>query len=82
MKLKEKVQVGSRIVRKYHPPKTPYQRVLESPDIPEATKELLRIRYESLDPFELRERIDQKMKRVKELARTSFDEWSTTQVTQ
>lgn len=82
MKIKEKIQVGSRIVRKYHPPKTPYQRVLESTDIPEAIKERLRIRYESLDPFELRERIEQKMKRVKELARTSFDEWSATQVTQ
>ena len=82
MKLKEKIRVGSRIVRKYDQPKTPYQRVLESPEISEAVKEQLRIRYESLDPFALRERIEQKLKRVKALASTTFDDWKAAQDSQ
>ena len=82
MKLKEKIRVGSRIVRKYDQPKTPYQRVLESPEISEAVKEQLRIRYESLDPFALRERIEQKLKRVKALASTTFDDWLAAQQSQ
>jgi hypothetical protein len=54
LKLKEKRRVGSRIVRKHHPPMTPYQRVLASPEISDAVKQSLKVRFDSLDPFELR----------------------------
>jgi hypothetical protein len=78
-KLKEKLRIGSKIVRKYHSPQTPYQRVLESPEISDDVKQKLKLRFESLDPIELRERIEQKLKRVKALASTTFDNWLASQ---
>lgn len=43
--------------RVYDMTRTPYQRVLEHPDIPQATKALLTAEYETLNPKVLRERI-------------------------
>ena len=43
-------------------PKTPYQRLLESPDIPATTKARLRAEHTRLDPFELKKTIEQKLK--------------------
>ena len=79
LKLKEKIRIGSKTVRKYHPPQTPYQRVLASPDISEDMKQKLKLRFESLDPFDLRERIEQKLRRVKAMASTTFDDWLVSQ---
>ena len=41
---------------------TPYQRLLESPDIQEATKAKLRAEHATLDPFELKKSIEAKLK--------------------
>ena len=43
-------------------PQTPYQRLLASPDIPEATKTKLRAEHAALDPFELKKSIEAKLK--------------------
>jgi hypothetical protein len=43
--------------------KSPYQRLLESPDIPEATKTKLRAEHATLDPFELKKGIEIKLKK-------------------
>lgn len=44
-------------------PQTPYQRLLESADIPEATKVKLRAEHEALDPFALKKSIEVKLKK-------------------
>ena len=44
-------------------PQTPYQRLLASPDIPEATKARLRTEHEALDPFALKKSIEDKLKK-------------------
>lgn len=44
-------------------PKTPYQRLLDCPDIPEATKVKLRAQHAHLDPFELKKIIELKLKK-------------------
>lgn len=44
-------------------PQTPYQRLLASPDIPEATKEKLRAEHAKLDPFTLKKRIEEKLRK-------------------
>ena len=44
-------------------PKTPYQRLMDSPDIPEATKVKLRDQHAKLDPFELKKNIEIKLKK-------------------
>jgi len=44
-------------------PKTPYQRLLASSDIPEATKGRLRAEHARLDPFALKKSIEAKLKK-------------------
>ena len=44
-------------------PQTPYQRLLESPDIPEATKARLRTEHAELDPFALKKSIEEKLRK-------------------
>jgi hypothetical protein len=58
MKLKEKVQVGSRKKRIYDDPQTPYARTLASPDVSDADKAQLRETYHFLDLVSIRTQID------------------------
>jgi hypothetical protein len=58
MKLKEKVQLGSRKKRVYDDPQTPYARILASPDVSDADKTQLRETYRFLDLVSLRAQID------------------------
>ena len=44
-------------------PQTPYQRLLASPDIPEATKAKLRAQHAKLDPFALKKNIEVKLRK-------------------
>jgi hypothetical protein len=43
-------------------PHTPYQRLLDSPDISEKTKARLRAEHEQLDPFALKKSIEHKLR--------------------
>lgn len=60
MKLKEKKRIGSKIVRKFEKPKTPYQRVLASRHVSREVKQKLRAMYATLNPAELKRLIDKK----------------------
>lgn len=65
MKLVEKKRVGAhgeKIKRIYDTPKTPYQRVLDCPEVSEEAKEKLRRIYEGLNPAHLRRTIIAKVK--------------------
>jgi hypothetical protein len=57
-KLTEKSRSGSKVKKRYDEPKTPYARVLDSPDVSEEQKTLLRETYELLDLVYLRQQID------------------------
>jgi hypothetical protein len=57
MKLLQKTRIGSRVTKKYDKPRTPYQRILESPHVPEEKKELLRKQYATLNPAALKRTI-------------------------
>ena len=61
-KLISKTRIGSRYVKEYDAPLTPYQRVMLSPFVPKSVKTDLRKKYESLNPIELKEKLDKKMK--------------------
>ena len=69
LKLVEKRRVGSKVSKKYDTARTPYQRVLESPDVTEQTKEQLRQLYRTLNPVLLRQRIDENLAKLWQLAR-------------
>ena len=55
LKLIEKLRLGSKIVKKYDLPKTPYHRLLDSPHLTMGQREDLRRKYQLLNPIELRE---------------------------
>jgi hypothetical protein len=57
MKLMQKTRVGSKVTKKYDKPRTPYKRVLESPDVQEERKEHLRKQYATLNPADLKRKI-------------------------
>jgi hypothetical protein len=64
MKLKRKDRIGGQVKRVYDVPKTPCQRLLESKQLsPEQARDLRRV-YESLNPAELKRRIDQKLAKL------------------
>jgi len=63
-KLLKREKTGSKTKRIYEAqPQTPYQRLLASPDIPEATKARLRAEHAPLDPFVLKKNIEVKLKK-------------------
>ncbi len=64
MKLQEKVRVEGKIHRKYDEPKTPYQRLLQSDQLPAAACKRLKAQYESLNLAELRRRVEASRKRL------------------
>jgi len=57
-KLVSKERIGSKVIKHYDTPKTPCQRLLESSRVDEATKEALRQACETLNPADLKRRID------------------------
>lgn len=64
MKLREKSREGSRTVRRYEVPMTPCQRLLECESVKmEKKKELIKAK-KALDPFELKEQIEAKLRRI------------------
>ena len=69
VKLTEKKRVGSKIVKKHDDPKTPCQRVLDSKFVSDEMKSVLRKQFETLNPFELKDVIDEKIKRIHKLAK-------------
>ena len=62
LKLKEKLRVNSKYVKKYYPPKTPYQRLLDSEQLTREAKLFLSVTYQSLNPFKLKKIIESKLK--------------------
>jgi len=63
-KLLKREKKNGKTVRIYEQkPQTPYQRLLASADIPEATKAKLRAEHARLDPFALKKSIEAKLKK-------------------
>ena len=61
-KLLTKTRVGARYVKRYDAPRTPYQRLLESADLSKEAKTALEIRYQRLNPFDLRLKLEMELK--------------------
>ena len=68
VKLIEKSRHGSKIIKQYDHPKTPFQRLLESPDINPEIKRQLQKLFDTADPFHLQEQIKIKIKHLFDLA--------------
>jgi hypothetical protein len=64
MKLVEKQCLNARYKKKYHAPKTPYQRLLDSAHITDEVKNQLRHVHQILNTFILKPAIEIKLKRI------------------
>ncbi len=54
----------TKTIKRYDVPKTPYQRVVESPYIPQKTKDAMTKYLETLNPFLLKKALEEKLKKI------------------
>jgi hypothetical protein len=64
VKLIAKERIASKTIKRYDSPKTPYQRVMDSPDISPVTKRSLTNLVKHLNPFHLRKAMEEKLKKI------------------
>lgn len=69
MKILRKTRIGARIKKEYDAPRTPFQRLMECPEITEERKEEIKRVRAGLNPFKLQEGLDRKLKAFQELLR-------------
>jgi hypothetical protein len=62
MKLISKERIGSKIVKKYDDPQTPYQRLINSGYLTNEQKKYLIQKYRTLNPYFLKQELDKKLK--------------------
>lgn len=61
-KLRAKEKHGGRYRRRYEPPQTPYQRLLQRPELSPEAKHRLKVLHEPLNPFALKKIIEADLK--------------------
>jgi hypothetical protein len=59
MKCKEKVRIGSKVIKKYDDPKTPYHRIMKCKSVSKGIKRNLKKLYSSLNPVQIKREIAQ-----------------------
>ena len=64
MKLLSKERVGSKTLKHHDLPKTPYQRIIDSPHVLPKVKHDLSKQLEKLNPFVLRDAIERRLKKI------------------
>jgi hypothetical protein len=64
MKLLEKTRIGSKLKRRYDQPQTPLDRLLRCPQADPLKIQKLKALRQSIDPFSLAKRIEQKLERI------------------
>jgi len=69
MKLKSKTRNGSKFIKTYWKPKTPFQRVMESKDVTDEQKIHLQMQKKQLNPIELRIQLEIKLKEFFDLTK-------------
>jgi len=67
VKLMEKERIGSNTIKKHDAPKTPYQRIIESKHVDKDVKISLTKQLELLNPFELNNILQMKLKKITRL---------------
>lgn len=69
-KLIKKERIGSKIKKKYDDPKTPLEKLLESKEIKSDVKDVMRLQYKKLNPYELENEIQEKIRKIFSLLRS------------
>jgi len=68
VKLLEKQRIKSKTIKRFDPPKTPFQRLLESNEVTQNTKDDLQILFKKLNPFTLQKIMSKKIRIILQLA--------------
>jgi hypothetical protein len=68
LKLASKTRVGSKVSKKYDKARTPFRRVLESEHIDDKIKARLKVKYDSLNPVDLKRKISKLQDKLTKLA--------------
>lgn len=63
-KLEKKIAIKSRYKRIYGAPQTPYERVLASPHVCDASKQQLQEKHAQLNPVALKLKIERKLRKI------------------
>jgi len=61
IKLKEKIRLNGKLHRKHQKAKTPFQAIMDNPDVSQKTKQDLKQVYDKLNPAQLKRTIDKKL---------------------
>ncbi len=64
LKLAQKWRERSHWRKRYEPAQTAYERLMESPKLPRRARRELRDRFESLDPFALKQDVEKRLKKI------------------
>ena len=64
LKLIDKKKIGSRYIKTYDEPKTPYRRLMDSPHVPELMKTYLTEVFTHIDPFKIKRLIDHQQNEI------------------
>lgn len=64
MKLQDKIRIQAKIKKHYDKPQTPFQRLMASEQVNALQKEKMRQVFESLNPFELQQNIQRKLRSI------------------
>jgi hypothetical protein len=64
LKLAEKWRARSQWHKRYEPAQTAYQRLMATPKLPRQKRRELRDRFESLDPFALKQDVEKRLKKI------------------
>ena len=69
VKLREKKRIGGHLLRRYAKAVTPYQRIMESTAVDATTKERLKKQFLTLNPAELKRKIEKKIEVIQQTMR-------------
>src|SRR5512136_1672005 len=69
LKLRRKIRRGSKTLRQYSAPQTPFRRLLDSAHLSQQQKDRLQAQYLNLNPLDLKDQIELKLKVVFDKAR-------------
>ena len=61
-KLRSKEKRGSRYRRRYETPQTPYQRLIQRPELSPEARHRLKLKHEAIDPFAVKKIIERDLK--------------------
>ena len=74
MKLIKKQREGSKVLKTYDEPATPYQRLMSCAKLTEETKSKLKKQYEQLDPIDLAKQVEIKLGMIFEIINQRAEE--------